>query len=295
MNRLPLAFFLLGFGSAGFASPLGAPPAVASAAQGPVKVERFAFPGPVAGVVARIDLTDPRVQVEVALADGRVPDGPGPCLARLDTPSNAARRNDFTIAINASFFSVPTTRTVQGKTVTYFVGNGAIPEGWHLSGGRLQSRPAKDALRDVFIVDGDGKCSFQAGAQELPPGARYAVSGSGIVLQGGRVVARQDAPARHPRSAVGLSADGHFLLIVAVDGRQDHSRGVTLEELGGLMKHLGAHQALNLDGGGSTALVVKDQATGVFATVNQPSDTSISFPEVHLERPVADVIGIRVR
>jgi exopolysaccharide biosynthesis protein len=70
---------------------------------------------------------------------------------------------------------------------------------------------------------------------------------------------------------------------------------VTLAELGQVLQSLGAADALNLDGGGSTALVVKDPGTGVFSIANQPSETSISVPAVHVERPVADVIGISLR
>jgi hypothetical protein len=261
----------------------------------PFKVERFALPGPVAGILARVDLTDPRVQVKVALADDRDPDGAGPCVGQLDTTSNAARKNDFAITINASFFLAPNTRSLQGKTIQYYVGNCAIPEGWHFSAGKVLTQPQKENLRAVFIVHDDGKVTFQNRAQELPANTRYAVSGSAIVLQAGQVVARPGATARHPRSAVGVSADGHSLLLVAVDGRQEHSRGVTLEELGRLLQSLGAHDALNLDGGGSTAFVVKDPGTGVFAIANQPSDSSISMPNVRIERPVADVIGISIR
>lgn len=246
-------------------------------------------------MVARVDLTDPRVEVQVALADDRDPDGDGPCVGQLDTTSNAARKRDFALTINASFFAAPNARTLLGKKVHYFVGNCGIPEGWHFSGGKLVTRPVKETLRAVFIVHDDGRISFQEGAQELPANTRYAVSGSAIVLRAGEVIARPKEAARHPRSAVGLSADGHTLLIVAVDGRQEQSRGVTLEELGQLMKTLGANHALNLDGGGSTALVVKDPGTGVFAIANQPSDTSSSVPIVRVERPVADVIGIRIR
>ena len=61
------------------------------------------------------------------------------------------------------------------------------------------------------------------------------------------------------------------------------------------MKRLGAHQALNLDGGGSTTLVVQDPDTGVFAVANRPSDTAPRLPHLHIERPIADVIGVCVR
>lgn len=71
---------------------------------------------------------------------------------------------------------------------------------------------------------------------------------------------------RHPRSAVGICQDGS-LLLVAVDGRHPAiSQGVTLPELAEIMKRFGAVQAINLDGGGSTAMVVSGNV------VNMPSD-----------------------
>jgi hypothetical protein len=267
------------------------PPIWSDAAQ-PYQLERFTRPGPVAGVVARVDLTDPRVEVKVALADETDPDGAGPCVGQLDTTSNAARRHNFAITLNASFFAAPSSRIMKDKRVAYFVGNCGIPEGWHVSGGKVMTHPSKESLRDVFVVHLDGKITFHEAARELPADTRYAVSGSAIVLQNGIVTARPDATTRHPRSAVGLSADGRSLLMVAVDGRQEHSRGVTLEELGTLMQSLGANRALNLDGGGSTALVVKDPASGVFAVANQLSDAAIGMPNLKIERPIADVIGI---
>ncbi len=62
-------------------------------------------------------------------------------------------------------------------------------------------------------------------------------------------------PKIHPRTAVGYNKDGELLLLV-VDGRQQQSRGVNLKELAGIMKSLGAIEALNLDGGGSSSMVV---------------------------------------
>lgn len=62
-------------------------------------------------------------------------------------------------------------------------------------------------------------------------------------------------PEVHPRTAAGLMADGELVLVV-VDGRQRDSRGVDLIELAALMRDLGCVEALNLDGGGSSTLVV---------------------------------------
>lgn len=71
---------------------------------------------------------------------------------------------------------------------------------------------------------------------------------------------------RHPRTAVGFSQDSTKLFLVAVDGRQKHSAGMTLHELAEVMIKLGVYHGLNLDGGGSTTMVVKD------IVVNIPSD-----------------------
>jgi hypothetical protein len=60
----------------------------------------------------------------------------------------------------------------------------------------------------------------------------------------------------HPRTAVGLRADGK-LLVVTVDGRQSISGGISLTDLANVMIRLGATNAINLDGGGSTSLSVR--------------------------------------
>ncbi len=73
------------------------------------------------------------------------------------------------------------------------------------------------------------------------------------------------AVGRAPRTAVGVTKDGHVLLVV-VDGRQQHSMGLTLLELALLMQEFGAVDAMNLDGGGSSEMVVKGKI------MNKPSD-----------------------
>jgi exopolysaccharide biosynthesis protein len=85
---------------------------------------------------------------------------------------------------------------------------------------------------------------------------------------------------RHPRSAVGLREDGSLLFVV-VDGRQAGlSVGMTLPELAAFLKEQGAHDAYNLDGGGSSTLIVNGQI------MNSPSDTAG-------ERPSSDAIVLR--
>jgi hypothetical protein len=75
------------------------------------------------------------------------------------------------------------------------------------------------------------------------------------------------AAARHPRTAAGVDSAHGTLWLAGVDGRQPgYSDGMSLPELARLMKALGATEAVNLDGGGSTVMVIRGVA------VNRPSD-----------------------
>ena len=87
------------------------------------------------------------------------------------------------------------------------------------------------------------------------------------------------AAERHPRTAIAVTSDRKVLL-VTVDGRQPgYSSGMTLVELTALLARLGAMEGMNVDGGGSTTMVLN----GRF--VNRPSDATG-------ERPVANALGV---
>lgn len=299
---LPLiSLALTGCGTVRQAVPtaLVVPPAQAAkpmiAAPLPYTVERLALPGPIAGVLVKVNLNDPRVRVAVALADKRDPGDDDRCVGQLETTSQVARKRDFDITINASFFAVPVARKITGQKIDYFIGNCGWPEGWHFSNGKLHGQPRTARLRATMVVHRDGRVSLADAVQTLPADTQFAVSGSAMMLKDGRPTPPARDDARHPRSAVGLSADARTLYVVAIDGRQEtHSRGVTLGELANIFIDNGAHNAINLDGGGSTSLVIKDPGTGVYAVANQPSDLSTLKLPVRGERPVVDVLGIKV-
>jgi exopolysaccharide biosynthesis protein len=153
-------------------------------------------------------------------------------------------------------------------------GSSRIPEqGWVLSLG-----PGRAAREGALFHVGDRvhwSASTTADDADLRwPRAADVVSGGPLLLRGGRRVtdwttepfARVFCEARHPRTALGVKADGR-LLLVTVDGRQaDWSVGMSLPELTDLLLELGAVDAINLDGGGSTTMVVGDQV------LNRPSD-----------------------
>jgi hypothetical protein len=91
------------------------------------------------------------------------------------------------------------------------------------------------------------------------------VAGDAATVEG---TISRNAEVRHPRSAVGISRDGRTLWLYTVDGRSTRSAGMTLVELADAMRALGAWQAMNFDGGGSTAMVIDG------TLVNMPSDAT---------------------
>jgi len=121
-----------------------------------------------------------------------------------------------------------------------------------------------------------------------------ALGGRPLLLRDSAVVAGLDtaggagfAAGRHPRTAVGIARDGRRLMLVVVDGRQKpYSDGMTLREVADVMRALGARDAINLDGGGSTTMVYAEAGdAGTLHVANRPSDAAG-------ERPVGDALAI---
>ena len=98
---------------------------------------------------------------------------------------------------------------------------------------------------------------------------RMAITGNRTLVDDG-VITVVDNREMHPRTAVGIDRDTGEVLLLVVDGRQSDSRGYTMVELANLMIDLGADEALNLDGGGSSTLVARNSA-GRNQVFNNPS------------------------
>jgi hypothetical protein len=122
-------------------------------------------------------------------------------------------------------------------------------------------------------------------------GAYNAISGNSTLVENGIRPAFPDNPfytTLHPRTALGLDEQGQTLILFVVDGRQPgYSEGISLPELADIAIEYGAYQALNLDGGGSTALVIEGE-DGQPAILNSPIDQYIPGHE----RPVANHLGV---
>jgi len=160
-------------------------------------------------------------------------------------------------------------------------------DGAVLMTGRATDSAARQAL--LALRPGDAVAIERALTR---PHLRTVVGGWPVILRDSTVTRAADsaganfAPVRHPRTAVGLARGGRELILVVVDGRQKpYSDGMTLRELAELFRSLGATQALNLDGGGSSTFVLADStAPGELRIMNRPSDKT--------ERAVANALAV---
>lgn len=148
---------------------------------------------------------------------------------------------------------------------------GQIPDDELALTGRDEGAAAVRSLRVGDRVDVEYALVPQSGhAPEL------AVGGSPIMFDG-TPVPRLDDRERAPRSAAGTSADGRRMWLLTLDGRQSDSVGATLHELAKLLREMGVDDAVNLDGGGSSTLVLRDPGATEVTIVNDPSDPSPRF------------------
>lgn len=192
----------------------------------------------------------------------------------------------------SSVIEVAVTGRPRGQVVLVdtATGGAAIPRnGAVIVAGRNAPAELRAALRDLRAGD-----SVQITLALAPFFPREAVGGRPLLVRDSAIVADVDttgqpsfSTGRNPRSAVGLARLGKRLILVAVDGRQKpYSDGMSLGELAKLMLSLGANEALNLDGGGSTTMVIADpKSAHRLRVVNRPSDKEG-------ERPVGDALAV---
>ena len=131
-----------------------------------------------------------------------------------------------------------------------------------------------------------------------PVGKVYnAISGNLMLVEKGEIASRSlsNISDHHnlpdPRTAIGLDKHNKKMVIVVVDGRQPgYSHGSTLTELAEILIENDIYHGMNLDGGGSTTLVIQNQA-GNPEKINSPIDNNIPGRE----RPIANHLGIYIR
>ncbi len=205
----------------------------------------------------RVDLWDPDIEFFSTPSNGGNP-------KETDGQTTTTFVNAYTprVAINANFFSPVSTIPGEPRDI----------EDLAISQGTIVS-PA-DGSRVRVLITRDNQVSFTASSPGNLSGVWTAVAGSDLILINGvPQLAGCDTwfCGPNPRTAVGLSQNGRFFFMVVIDGRQPGwSDGSTLYETGQWLLRLGAWNAVNLDGGGSTAMVKLENGSAVL--MNRPSE-----------------------
>jgi exopolysaccharide biosynthesis protein len=204
-------------------------------------------------------------------------------LGREDLAVAATREGDKGIVVSRFAELVSAIVAVNGD---YF--DAAMRPVGHAIGGGDPWEERHGTRNQPILAFGAGRAEILTLASrhaELPGWVEEGVSGWPLLISDCTAIAAADLPgsdaftrAPHPRTAAGLSGDGTTLFLLVADGRREGVPGLTLPELGSLLRELGACSAVNLDGGGSSAMVIEGEL------VNQPSDG--------IERIVANHLAI---
>ncbi|HBB91807.1 MAG TPA: hypothetical protein DC042_08825 [Bacteroidales bacterium] len=228
----------------------------------------------------KVELTDPSLQV--ITMPGEDPDGEGPAESQLTQPVDLFSRYDVLTAINTNAFAgIPNDKSIG---VGWYEGRPVDIQGMVVTGGRTIS-PVQSGRTTFWISKGNRP---HIGNPVPGDSVETAVSdwGSTLII-GGRIIPDSAVTTVHPRTAVGFDDTGEWLLMVVVDGRQPlYSEGISLYELACLFRDHGCTQAVNLDGGGSSIMLVREPGKEV-RTMNRPSDTR--------HRPVPVMLGVKRR
>ncbi|WP_291399649.1 phosphodiester glycosidase family protein [Daejeonella sp.] len=186
---------------------------------------------------------------------------------KLITTGDFGKQANAIAALNGTFFDI-----ANGGSVDYIKSNGEIINENRLSKNGKRANHQKSALLfqegKLSIAKWDGKADWE----KTLVADDIMVSGPLLILNQSEEkldTANVFNKTRHPRTAVAITKNNKVLLIT-VDGRNANSGGMSLFELSKLMRWLHADDAINLDGGGSTALWINNW--GENGIVNYPTD-----------------------
>ena len=231
-------------------------------------------PRPMVVHLITVNLATQGVEVLVTPGD---PTAEMPLQAR--TTSQFLREFDLQVAINGDGFTPWYDNTI----LNYYPHTGDPVDviGFAASQGKAYSIDTDD--EPTLYISNRNRASLHNPIGRM----ESAISGNELLLDKG-VVRPAPGGEVQPRTAIGITKTGKKLILLVVDGRQaGYSQGATLEELARILKDFGAHQAINLDGGGSSTLV----AQGAFdrpRLLNSPVNHGLPGRQ----RPVGNHLGI---
>ena len=194
-------------------------------------------------------------------AMSRVSDQMAAAQKRHSDPSDAANyveHYNAVVGVNADFYNMTTGAP----------GGALVMDGVEYHGGTSENFFA-------ILKDGTAMIGSSSDYAAYKDQIQEAVGGSVYLVKDGKPVVTSAADyynSRHSRTCVGITAEGKVVMMV-LDGRQEpFSAGGSAEELAQIMLDAGCVTAINLDGGGSTTFVAKQEGSNTLTVVNRPSD-----------------------
>ncbi|MGC8744608.1 MAG: phosphodiester glycosidase family protein [Verrucomicrobiia bacterium] len=220
-------------------------------------------PRPLRIHILTISLTNGLYKLDAIIAED--PDGNGKAEAKLTPPLALANATNLVAAVNANAFEDFTLKKGQKP-----VWSRSLPvdiKGWAFNEIRKASY-SENGYASLWVDKNNQiKIGFLNEQESLD--CKMAVSGFSPLILNGKVLSNSNK-AIHPRTAVGLNRQRNKLILLVVDGRQKgFSEGMSLDELAQYMANLNCYEALNLDGGGSSIMIVRENS-GRQIVLNSP-------------------------
>lgn len=197
----------------------------------------------------------------------------------IATTSQMAKANNAILAINGDFYGFRDTGFVIRNGVLYRdvpgVDNGA--------GNDALVIDAKGNMYSADQATTSAQSLLTTGAQQVLSFGPTLIKDKKILIQSNYEV--KEADVSNPRTAIGQIGENHYLIAVS-DGRTSQNAGLTLYQLSSVMKEAGAKYAYNLDGGGSSAMVLNN------TVVNVPIAGLTGSNTAGVQRAVSDILYI---
>ena len=171
--------------------------------------------------------------------------------------SKLAQEAKAIVAINGGFFDMKNGGAVDFIKVENFVVNQTL---------------SKSVRANAYFAFDKKSTRITSDSSSIGYYPNIILAGPMLLAQDARVQLSKNAfnDNRHPRTAIGLK--GNKLILITVDGRRNESQGMNLHELTNILKWYGCEKAMNLDGGGSTAMYIHNQPYN--GIVNYPADNN---------------------
>ena len=195
---------------------------------------------PLIATIAKIDLKNPSLTI-INTEKARFKKG----FVLAETTLSFAKRNDTTIAINANFFTFKCSFLDSlYKPLGLYINDNSVLSNAHPDFAQLVFSPNREPLiQQGFDTSFDVMCG---------------IAGFNQVLKDGKIVITGKSKKIDSRTLIGINKTKDILFLLCVDGeRKKISEGATLIKATKIMKEIGAYEAIELDGGGSSTLIAK--------------------------------------